>query len=141
MPSTELSWPRWVLKLLLGLLLLTAGTGHLTFARQEFRAQVPDWVPMEEDTVVLLSGVAELALGAALVALRGRAATYGGLAAAVFFVLVFPGNVSQYVNQIDAFGLDTDGKRLARLFFQPLFVLWALWSTEGLKFLRSRFSG
>ena len=30
----------------------------------------------------------------------------------------------------DAFGLDTDNKRVARLFFQPVLIYWALKSTE-----------
>jgi uncharacterized membrane protein len=52
-----------------------------------------------------------------------------GLIVAIFFILIFPGNINQYVNGVDAFGLDTDQKRLIRLFFQPLLVVWALWST------------
>ena len=49
---------------------------------------------------------------------------------AAFFVAIFPGNISQYVNGIDAFGLDTERARLVRLFFQPLLVAWALWATR-----------
>ena len=52
-----------------------------------------------------------------------------GWLVAGLFVAVFPGNVAQYVEGVDAFGLDSDGARLTRLFFQPLLVLWALWST------------
>jgi uncharacterized membrane protein len=112
----------------LGLGLVFAGTGHLTFARREFRAQVPPWVPMDVDAVVLLSGLVEVALGAALVMLPRRRGLLGLLAAG-FFVAVFPGNVSQFVGQVDGFGLDTDAKRAARLLVQPLLVAWALWST------------
>ncbi|MCU1438258.1 MAG: DoxX family rane protein [Naasia sp.] len=57
----------------LGAGLLFAGTSHLTFARREFRAQVPEWLPLDADFVVLASGV--VGLGAALVAApprRGR---------------------------------------------------------------------
>jgi uncharacterized membrane protein len=54
-----------------------------------------------------------------------------GLAAALFFIAIFPGNISQYLNGIDAFGLDTDEARFTRLFFQPVLVLWALWSTSA----------
>lgn len=113
----------------LGAVLLFAGTSHLTFAREEFRAQVPEWVPVGDDAVVLGSGVVEIALGTALVAApRRHRATVGWLAAA-FFVAIFPGNVSQYVTQTDAFGLDSDAKRLARLPFQVPLVAGALWST------------
>jgi len=54
-----------------------------------------------------------------------------GWVVAAFFVAIFPGNISQYVNGIDAFGLDTDRARLVRLFFQPLLALWALWATRA----------
>lgn len=122
---------RTIARTALGALLVGAGLSHLTVARRAFRAQVPDWVPLDPDVTVLASGVAEVALGGALVLAGGtRRAAVGRLAAA-FFVAVFPGNVSQYVNRRSAFGLDTDRKRLLRLFFQPALVYWALASTAG----------
>lgn len=42
---------------LLGLALIYAGIGHLTFSRIEFRAQVPTWLPLNADFVVLFSGL------------------------------------------------------------------------------------
>lgn len=120
-------WQKWS-RNLLGLALIGTGTGHLTFARLEFQAQVPTWLPVDQDLVVILSGIVEAALGLALIFVEKRRVRLGWIAA-VFFVLVFPGNISQYVNQYDAFGLDSDAKRLARLFFQPVLVVWALWST------------
>ena len=113
-------------------MLMFAGTSHLTFAREPFKAQVPPWVPLDPDTVVLQSGVVEIALGAALVFLPGQKAIVGRIAGA-FFTCIFPGNVSQYTQRRSAFGLDTDGKRLARLFFQPVLVGWALWATGVLR--------
>ncbi len=124
-------------RVLLGGMLLFIGTGHLTFARQEFVAQVPAWVPLSTDFVVLASGVVELALGAALVLLGSRRVLVGLLVAA-FFIAVFPGNISQYLTHTAAFGLDTDAKRFARLFFQPVLVAWALWSTGAWRWVRSR---
>ena len=115
-------------RIALGLMLATAGTSHLTFAREDFKAQVPDWVPLEKDTVVLQSGVVEIALGSALILLPKQKRLVG-LVAGAFFTAIFPGNVSQYTQRRSAFGLDTDEKRFARLFFQPLLVAWALWST------------
>ena len=115
-------------RLALGGALILAGTGHLTTQRQEFQAQVPPWLPLDPDFVVVASGVVELTLGAALIALPRYRVPLGWLVAA-FFVAVFPGNISQYLNQTDGFGLDTDRSRLIRLFFQPLLVAWALWST------------
>lgn len=115
-------------RVLLGLALAAAGTGHLTWARTEFQAQVPDWVPLDADLVVVLSGVVEIVLGLAL-ALVGRRRVALGWAAAGFFVAVFPGNISQFVDGDPAFGLDSDLARALRLPFQPVLVAWALWST------------
>lgn len=127
-PVPATSPPRTLARVLLGLVLLGAGVSHLTVARREFTAQVPEWLPVPDDAVVLGSGVVEIVLGAALVLLPRRRVLLGWLAAA-FFVAVFPGNVSQYLTRTDAFGLDTDRARAVRLLFQPLLVLWALWST------------
>ena len=122
------SLPRLVGRLLLGAFLVVAGVAHVV-ARQEFHAQVPSWFPVAAAVTVLGSGAVELALGAAvLLAPRARRPLVGWLVAGLF-VAVFPGNVAQYVEGVDAFGLDSDGARLTRLFFQPLLVLWALWST------------
>jgi uncharacterized membrane protein len=119
-----------IFRILLGASLLFAGISHLTVARTEFLAQVPTWLPVNADLVVVLSGIAEIALGLALIFLVKQRA-WVGLATAAFFILIFPGNISQYVNQIDAFGLNTDQARFTRLFFQPVLVLWALWSTDA----------
>ena len=118
-------------QILLGGALIYAGISHLTTSRTEFQAQVPTWVPLSADFVVLASGVVEIMLGIALASLQNRRRI--GWITAAFFVAIFPGNISQYVNGIDAFGLDTDQARLTRLFFQPLLVLWALWATGILR--------
>ena len=130
---------RRVAQVALGAAMLFAGTGHLTFAREEFQAQVPPWVPLDPDLVVLASGVVELAVGAALVVTwRQPARALVGVATALLFVAVFPGNVGQYVEGVDAFGLDSDRARLVRLFFQPVLVLAALWGGGWLRRGRSR---
>ena len=119
----------------LGVALVGAGVSHLTVAREEFQAQVPSWFPVDEDVTVLASGAVEIALGGSLVVLsRWRVAV--GLVAAAFFVVIFPGNVGQWLEGKDGFGLDTDAKRFVRLFFQPVLVAWALWSTGALRALR-----
>jgi uncharacterized membrane protein len=115
-------------QMVLGLALAYAGVGHLTTSRQEFQAQVPSLLADYADFVVLASGVVEIALGIGLIALWKYRVQLGWLVAA-FFVAIFWGNISQYINGVDAFGLDTDTKRLVRLFFQPLLVIWALGST------------
>ncbi|MFP4540542.1 MAG: DoxX family membrane protein [Opitutales bacterium] len=127
-PYAPTSRPQHALRVLLGLFMVGAALAHFFFARETFAAQVPDWVPLDTDLVILLSGVVELVLGLAMLFGR-RYRVWVGLALAVFYVLIFPGNLSQYLNRVDAFGLDTDAKRLARLFFQPLLILAALWST------------
>jgi uncharacterized membrane protein len=117
-------------QILLGSTLIYTGTLHLTSSRQEFQAQVPPWAPFTPDFIVLASGVVEIALGLALISLQRRKAV--GIATAAFFIAIFPGNISQFVNGIDAFGLNDDRARAIRLLFQPLLVLWALWSTTAM---------
>ena len=121
-----------IARTLLGAALAYAGITHLTTNRTEFLAQVPTWVPLDADFVVLASGVVEILLGFSLILLIKYQIQIGWITAA-FFVAIFPGNISQYVNGIDAFGLDTDRARLTRLFFQPLLVIWALWCTGAWK--------
>ena len=129
---------RTTARIVLGAFLLVAGMAHLTVARAEFAAQVPAWLPLDTDVVVVASGVVELVLGAALVA-AGRYRVIVGWTVAAFFVAVFPGNIAQYVDGVSAFGLDTDGARLTRLFFQPVLVVWALWSTGAWRDRRTLF--
>lgn len=115
---------RWIL----GSALLFAGVGHLTTQRTEFQAQVPSWFPIDADLVVVVSGLVEILLGAALIALPRQRVVVGTIVAA-FFVIIFPGNIAQWREGTDAFGLDTDMARFARLFFQPVLIAWALAST------------
>ena len=123
----------------LGAFLLSAGISHLGSNRTEFLAQVPTWLPLDDDFVVVASGLVEITLGVlltttALVFKKYRKQV--GLITGLFFILIFPGNINQYVNQINAFGLDTDTKRLIRLFFQPPLVIWALWSCGAVSLLK-----
>lgn len=122
-------------RMALGLFMTFAGIGHLTFAREEFRAQVPTWVPGSPDVTVLASGAVEIALGASMIVLTKRRAVVGLLLAA-FFVAVFPGNIAQFVHHRDAFGLNSDRARFVRLLFQPVLIAWALWSTGAWRALR-----
>ena len=115
-------------QVVLGMALAYAGITHLTSKREEFQAQVPTILKSIADFVVLASGVVEIVLGLSLIFLW-RYRTAVGWVVAAFFVAVFPGNISQYINHVDAFGLDSDKARFVRLFFQPLLVVWALWST------------
>ena len=122
-------------RLLLGFVLTSAGIGHLTTSRLEFQAQVPTWLPLDPDFVVVASGIVEITLGLSLIILF-KFAPYVGLVTALFFIAIFPGNISQLVTQTDAFGLNTDTARAIRLLFQPLLVIWALWSTNALSLLK-----
>lgn len=127
-PSPGSLWPQRIARWLLGAALLTAGIGHLSAGRAEFLAQVPPWLPIEPDLVVLASGVVEIALGLALIVL-GRWRVPVGWLAALFFLAIFPGNIAQFTEGRDGFGLDTDLARGIRLLFQPVLVAWALWSS------------
>ncbi len=129
MPAAPVSRYRTVFRWVLGLFLFLTGVAHLTWVRSHFLAQVPPWFPMKPELVVILSGVVELVLGAALMLAKRHRVLVGWIVAA-FFVAVFPGNVSQYLLRLNAFGLNTDALRLGRLFLQPVLVIWALWSTR-----------
>lgn len=122
---------RTLARLVLGVALLGAGVAHLGPAREEFHAQVPGWVGINADIVVFLSGVIEIALGGALLFVQRRRAVVG-LLVGFFFIAIFPGNISQFIDGDDAFGLTTDAARRNRLFFQPVLVAWAWWSTGAI---------
>lgn len=136
-PETHTTTLQNVARGLLGTFMVVAGTGHLTFARVAFQAQVPDWTPFAKDTLVLQSGVVEIGLGLALLFWKRRRVAVG-LGLAALYVLVFPGNIHQYTHHISAFGLDTDTKRLGRLFFQPVLIAGALYSTGAWAALRQK---
>ena len=125
------------IRIVLGLAMIGAGIGHLSFARETFEAQVPDWILFSKDFVVLASGVVEISFGFAMVFLA-KQKEYIGLILAIFYVLIFPGNVHQYTQHLDGFGLNTDDKRLGRLFFQPVLIFLALYSTDGWKLLKKK---
>jgi uncharacterized membrane protein len=129
--------PRSIARYVLCAFLVFAGVSHLSFARTAFYAQVPPWLPLDTDFVVIASGLVEIALGASLVLLPRWRAPVGWIVA-IFFVLVFPGNISQFVTHANAFGLNSDLARGIRLLFQPLFVLWALWCTGAWAAFRNR---
>jgi uncharacterized membrane protein len=124
---------RTAARIALALLLVVAGVSHLTWGRRGYRIVVPDWATRllrtDKDTIVVASGVVELALGAAVVALPMRR-RWVGAAIAGFFVAVFPGNVHQWRTGRSAPLLDTDRRRFARLLLQPLLVVWAVWATR-----------
>jgi uncharacterized membrane protein len=126
-----------IVRILLGLFLIFAGIGHLTFSRQAFQAQVPNWVPMNPDLVVVLSGVVEILLGVSLSFWAKKRIPMGWIVA-VFFVLVFPGNIAQLIDHRDSFGLNTDLKRWLRLPFQFILIYVALWSTGAWKQWRGK---
>jgi uncharacterized membrane protein len=115
-------------QVVLGLALIFTGVSHLTTRRLEFQAQVPNQLKEVANFVVLASGFVEIALGVGLVVLWRYREAIGWLTA-IFFVAIFWGNISQFVNGTDAFGLDTDMQRFVRLLFQPVLVMWALFST------------
>jgi uncharacterized membrane protein len=127
---------RNIFRILLGAALIFAGISHLGPARLEFQAQVPTWLPLDADFVVLASGAVEIALGVWLAS--GWRLELAGLAAAVFFIAIFPGNISQWLTGTSAFGLNTDEARFIRLFFQPVLVVWAFWASGGWRWLRKR---
>ncbi|TYP75273.1 DoxX family protein [Aquimarina intermedia] len=138
--SSNISIIQSIIRILLGAFMLYAGIGHLTFLRTAFYAQVPTWITTDTafmDLLVLASGVIEIVFGILMI-VGGRFKINTGLLLAIFYILIFPGNINQYVNEIDSFGLNTDRKRLIRLIFQPVLIIWSLWSTGALTYLLSK---
>jgi uncharacterized membrane protein len=123
---------RTLARILLGVGLIFAGSGHISFLRQEFQAQVPNWLPLDPDFVVLASGVVEITLGLLLLFAKKYRMQVGWLTA-IFFLAIFPGNIAQFLSHTDAFGLNSDFARGLRLLFQPLLILWALWTTGAFR--------
>ena len=116
-------------RLALSVVLVGAGISHFSNA-ESFLAQVPSWLPAP-DAVVAISGVTEAILGVALLAVPRRLRPLLGWVVATFFVVIFPGNISQFVTGTPGFGLDSDSARFIRLLFQPVLVVWALWCTDA----------
>jgi len=127
---------RTIGRIILGALVFGAGIGHFANA-EAFLAQVPPWMPAPE-SVVAISGVVELILGAALILSPQRYRYAIGWIVAGFFVVIFPGNIAQFTTGTDAFGLDSDAARFVRLLFQPVLVVWALWCTSAWSHWRAR---
>ena len=128
------------IRILLGLIMIYVGIGHLTFLQIDFQAQVPTWLTKQTkliDLIIITSGIIEIILGILMV-VGGKLKVKTGISLAIFYVLIFPGNINQYVNEIDAFNLNTDTSRFIRLLFQPILVLLALFSSGGLWFLKNR---
>ena len=129
-----------IIRILLGLIMIYIGIGHLTFLQIDFQAQVPTWLTKRTkliDLIIIISGIIEIILGILMV-VGGKLKVKTGIFLAIFYVLIFPGNINQYVNEIDAFSLNTDKSRFIRLLFQPILVLLALFSSGGLRFLKNR---
>lgn len=126
-----------IFRIIIAFFMIFAGFSHLTFNRIEFQAQVPEWLPMSKDLVVILSGIVEMALGLGLMFWKKQRVNFGW-ALAIFYVLIFPGNISQYIEGKDFASLDSDTARLVRLFFQPVLIAWALWSSGAWKAWKTR---
>jgi len=129
-----------ILRVTLGLIMIYIGIAHLYFRRIEFQAQVPRWLTSDEsfvDTIVLISGYIEIIFGVLMV-WGGKFKAKTGLVLGVFYVLVFPGNINQYIHELDGLRMYSNNERFLRLLFQPVLIFWALWSTNALKFFKKK---
>ena len=103
-----------------------AGAAHWLMPTP-FVQHLPPWVPAAE-ALVLVTGVIEVGLGAALL-LRQPWRRRAGLALAAYLVAVFPANVYVAVADVAVDGQPGGWYPWLRLPFQVLFIAWALWST------------
>lgn len=106
------------------LAVLLAGVGTLHFLVPErFDLLIPEQLPGSPRFWTLASGVAELAVAAAVALPRTR--RVGALAAAGLFVAVFPGNIKMAVDWSDGSAVE-QAIAYGRLPLQIPLVLWAL---------------
>ena len=112
----------------LGIAFVIAGVSHLVNTTP-FEQHLPEWVPAAT-AIVVVSGIAEIVLGFALIAAR-RFAPVVGSATAVFLVSVFPANVYVAVAGVDVDGLPGGFHAWLRLPLQAVFVGWAWVSTRS----------
>jgi uncharacterized membrane protein len=108
--------------LALSALLAVAGVTHFALPKPYDR-MVPTTLPGSARTWTYLSGVAELAVAAAVVTPRAR--RLGGLAAAALFTAVFPANVKMAVDARNRSRTERLAT-VARLPLQVPLVIWAL---------------
>ena len=119
---------------ILAAFMIYAGTGHF-IDTESFLAQVPPFMPAAE-FIVYASGVVEIFLGLGLILSKKYRQEFG-IALAIFYIVIFPGNISQFLTGTPAFGLDSDVARGVRLIFQPVLIAWAIWSTNSWKRLKT----
>lgn len=114
------------LRLAIGLLFMFGGTLHFVKPRT-YAAMMPPWIPFHRESVAV-SGVAEIAGGAAL--LSNRTARFGGGWLIALLVAVFPANFHMAVNPEQIRGLEATGipnwALWLRLPLQPL-AIWLVW--------------
>ena len=123
--SPRIETLRTVLRWVLAAAFLFAGIAHLR-SPTTFLAITPDWVPVPA-TVILLTGIAEIAGAIGLLVPRLRAAA--GIGLALYTVCVYPANINHALNDIAAGGSALGwGYHAPRLAFQPVIVWWALFA-------------
>ena len=104
-----------------------AGFSHLA-KPDPFTQHLPDWVPAA-GVIVAITGLIEIAIGAALVWHRLPREVVGRLTAA-YLLAVFPANVYVAVADVEVDGQPGGVFQWLRLPLQAVFIAWALWSTR-----------
>lgn len=118
---------RTPLRLLLAAAMVAVGVMHFVDPAPFVRI-VPPWVP-DASLAVYVSGAAEIAGGAGLLARATRIAAAWGLIA--LYVAVFPANVYMATHGISPGATPVPAwAAWARLPFQALFIAWAWWYTR-----------
>ena len=134
MPETQPSSQpaRRVLRYVLSAFMTAIGLLHFP-ADHIFVQIVPPFFPAAY-ALVWISGLIEIALGIGLLFERTRRAAGFGLVA--LYVAVFPANIYMAIENVQLHGLPAwleqppSASLWARLPFQVVFVLWALWVAE-----------
>jgi uncharacterized membrane protein len=118
-------WIRTVLCCVFGALFIVAGITHFT-SRAFFVSIVPPYLP-SPDALVVISGVAEIGLGAAIWVPRwSRLAGWGLIA---LLIAVFPANIHMWRHP-ELYPTIAPSALLWRLPIQGVLIAWAYWFTR-----------
>ncbi len=92
---------------------------------------IPKFLPYP-GFIVYFTGIIEVILAIGLISHRSR--RLSGILIALFFIAVFPANVVKMMGDIEIQGtFNSPVMSWIRLLFQPIFIVWALYSSQWIK--------
>lgn len=103
------------------------GLSHF-YKQDELILMLPDFIPFPE-FIIFITGIIEITLAVGLLFPTTR--RLSGILIAVYFIAVLPANIYKAVNTVEISGtLSNDTVAWLRIFFQPIFIVWALYCSK-----------